>query len=229
MGLSPISSKCEICVCAALHQFINLISIDNPGPTTLQTKFYIKFLQTTCAMMNGGNQANNLTMFYGTVDLRTLSQQQVQLAIFDFTLQVAQSNSSHPALASRVPARTLLLFAPIWRVRSCAWHTRPSATLSFSSFALATATSRMWTWTIFARCTLIATAILLSAQSRLYQQLMSASQPSSSQCDYPVNVCAHFQDGLDPRLIPGVCCLFLQHIDVQFSMPLIRGRHPRAC
>jgi hypothetical protein len=44
---------------------------------------------------------------------------------------------------------------------------------------------------------------------------MSASRPFSSQRDYPVSVCARFQDGHDPRLITGFCRLFPQYSTVQ--------------
>ncbi len=57
-------------------------------------------------------------------------------------------------------------------------------------------------------------AVVSSIQS-FYQQLMSASCLFSSQRDYPISVCAHFQDDLDPRLITGFCHLFPQHSTLQ--------------
>ncbi len=55
----------------------------------------------------------------------------------------------------------------------------------------------------------------LSSVQSFYQKLMSASRPCSSQHDYPISVCARFQDSLDPRLITGFHRLFPQHSTVQ--------------
>ena len=59
---------------------------------------------------------------------------------------------------------------------------------------------------------------VVSSIQSFYQQLMSASRPFSSQRDnYPVSICARFQDDLDPCLITGTAfrCLFPQHSTVQ--------------
>ena len=48
--------------------FIDLVTIDNPGT-------------------NGAGRAYNLTTFPGTADLRTLTSQEIQAKILDFTLQ----------------------------------------------------------------------------------------------------------------------------------------------
>ncbi len=44
---------------------------------------------------------------------------------------------------------------------------------------------------------------------------MSASRPILSQREYPVSVCARFQDELNPHLLTGFCRLFPQHSIVQ--------------
>jgi hypothetical protein len=54
-----------------------------------------------------------------------------------------------------------------------------------------------------------------SSVQAYYQQLMSASRPFSSQREYPISVCARFQDGFNPRLLTGFCRLFPQHSVVQ--------------
>jgi hypothetical protein len=67
--------------------FIDLVTVDHPGPTTLRTEYYIELLQTTCAMTNETRTAYNLKTFHGAGDLRTLSQQVVQVEILNHTLQ----------------------------------------------------------------------------------------------------------------------------------------------
>jgi hypothetical protein len=44
-----------------------------------------------------------------------------------------------------------------------------------------------------------------------FQQLMGAARPFSSQQDFPVSVCAKFQEGLDPRLQTGFWWYFPAH------------------
>jgi hypothetical protein len=53
--------------------FHALMTITNPGPTTLCVGFYIKLPQTTIAMTNTGGVAYNLTMWHGAVDLALLT------------------------------------------------------------------------------------------------------------------------------------------------------------
>ena len=67
--------------------FIDLVTIDNPGPTTLRSEYFIELPQTTHQLTNGAGSAYNLTTFHGTADLRTLNSQEIQAEILDFTLQ----------------------------------------------------------------------------------------------------------------------------------------------
>jgi hypothetical protein len=48
-----------------------------------------------------------------------------------------------------------------------------------------------------------------------FQQLMGAARPFSSQRDFPMSVCAWFQEGLDACLQTGFCRYFPQHSVVQ--------------
>jgi hypothetical protein len=70
-----------------LVNFIDLITVNNSGPTTLRIKYYIELPQSTCQMTNGHGNAYNLTTFHGTANLRTLTQQKIQAKILDHTLQ----------------------------------------------------------------------------------------------------------------------------------------------
>jgi hypothetical protein len=67
--------------------FIDVVTIDNPGPTTLRSEYFIKLPQTTRQLTNGAGSTYNLTTFHGTADLRTLTSQEIQAEILDFTLQ----------------------------------------------------------------------------------------------------------------------------------------------
>jgi len=46
--------------------FIDLVTIDNPGPTTLRSEYFIELPQMTCQLTNGAGSAYNLTTFHGT-------------------------------------------------------------------------------------------------------------------------------------------------------------------
>jgi hypothetical protein len=76
-------------VCVQLSvDFIDLVTVNNTGPTTLRIKYYIELPQSTCQMMNGNGNAYNLTTFLGTAYLHTLTQQHIQAKILlDHTLQ----------------------------------------------------------------------------------------------------------------------------------------------
>jgi hypothetical protein len=67
--------------------FIDLVVIDDPGPTTLRMEYFIELPQSTVQMANGVGTAYNLTTFHGTADLRTLSSRKIQAQILDLTLQ----------------------------------------------------------------------------------------------------------------------------------------------
>jgi hypothetical protein len=85
----PIGDCCKnvkfVCVQSSVN-FINLVTVDNPRPTTLRIKYYIKLPQSTHQMTNGHGNAYNLTIFHGTASLCTLTQQQIQAKILDHTL-----------------------------------------------------------------------------------------------------------------------------------------------
>jgi hypothetical protein len=67
--------------------FQALITIPNPGPTTLRVGFYNKLLQTTVAMVDGNNVAYNLTTWHGTAGLAQLTCNQVCATVLNPSLQ----------------------------------------------------------------------------------------------------------------------------------------------
>jgi hypothetical protein len=71
-----------------LVNFIDLVTVNNPGPTILRIKYFIELPQSTCQITNRNGNAYNLTTLFGTAYLRTLTQQHIQAKILlDHTLQ----------------------------------------------------------------------------------------------------------------------------------------------
>ncbi len=196
--------------------FLDLVTVANPGPTTLQTEYYIELLQTSKPMTNGAGAAYNLTIFHGTADLRTLTEEQVRAEILDFTLQdgpvelqpasFGDTSTQTDSLALRAEIESKILCLAYKTICSTlfielcpGYSNQPHVALDHIHQLHSDHDGN---------------SVVSSVQS-FYQQLMSASHPFSSQRDYPVSVCARFQDGLDPRLITGFRCLFPQHSTVQ--------------
>jgi hypothetical protein len=67
--------------------FGTLVNVNPPGPTSMQSKYYIKLSQTSMQMANGLNTAYNLLMFHGASDLCTLLTANFQTQILDITFQ----------------------------------------------------------------------------------------------------------------------------------------------
>ncbi len=195
---------------------MNLVTVVNPGSTTLRTKYYIDLPQTFCSLTNDSGAAYNFTTFHGTADLCTLSQAEVQLEILDFTLQDGLVELQPASFGVTAPGQTHLLFAR--KIKSkilqlaykTIWNTLFLELCPGYSNQVHTALDHICQ--VNSVCS--GYSVANSAQS-FYQQLMSTSCPFISQRDYSISICARFQDGLDPRLITGFCCLFPQHSIVQ--------------
>jgi hypothetical protein len=196
--------------------FINLVTVDNPGPTTLCIEYYIELPQSTRQMTNGHGNAYTLTTFHCTADLRTLSPQQIQTKILDHTLQDGP--------VELLPAR---FGATSARMDSLAIHDETQGKilrLAYQSICQTLFLELCPGYSNQPHAVLDhirqvhtdhgGNAVSSSVQA-YYQQLMSASRPFSSQQEYPVSVSARFQDGLDPRLLTGFCCNFPQHSVMQ--------------
>jgi hypothetical protein len=67
--------------------FTGLVTMHNYGPMTLHVRFYLELHQTTFAMVNGNNQAYNLTTLHGTAVLATLTSNKVPAQILEPNLQ----------------------------------------------------------------------------------------------------------------------------------------------
>jgi hypothetical protein len=195
---------------------MDLATVANLGPTILQIDYYIVLPQTSRPMINGAGSAYNLTTFHGTADLRTLTKEQVRAEILNFTLQdgpvelqpasfgVTSTHTDSLALCAEIEGKILrLAYKTICNtlfIELCpGYSNQPHAALDHIRQVH---TDRG------------GNSVVSSVQS-LYQHLISASRPFLSQRDYPVNVFARFQDGLDPHLITGFHRLFPQHSTVQ--------------
>ena len=67
--------------------FIDLVTIANPGPTTLRIEYFIELPQTTRQMTNGASNTYTLTTFNGVGDLRTPTPEEIKANILNHTLQ----------------------------------------------------------------------------------------------------------------------------------------------
>ena len=67
--------------------FSRLITIPNYRPTVLCVGFYLELPQTTVAVLDGHNIANNLTNLHGVANLTTLTSNEVHTLIFKLCLQ----------------------------------------------------------------------------------------------------------------------------------------------
>jgi hypothetical protein len=196
--------------------FIDLVVIDDPGPTTLRMEYFIELPQSTVQMTNGAGNAYNLTTFHGTADLRTLSSREIQTQILDLTLQdgpVELQAASFGATGARTDSFAIKtdIQEKILRLASASicqtmftelcpgYSNQPHAALDHIRQVHNDRDGNP----------------VSSSVQAYYQQLMSASRPFSSQREYPVSVCARFIDGLDPRLLTGFRRNFPHHSVVQ--------------
>ena len=164
-------------------------------------------------MTNGAGSAYNLTTFHGTEDLRTLTSQEIQAEILDFTLQdgpVELQAASFGATSARTDSFAICtdIQEKILRLAAASicqmmftelcpgYSNQPHAVLDHIRQVHNNKDGN-------------AVSSLVQAY---YQQLMSASRPFLSQREYPVSVCACFIDGLDPCLLTGLRHNFPNHM-----------------
>jgi hypothetical protein len=196
--------------------FIDLVTINNPGPTTLRIKYYIKLPQSTHQMTNGHGNAYSLTTFHGTANLRTPTQQQIQAKILNHTFQNSPvellpasfgvTSTQSDSLSVRDEIQSILLclayrtICQTMFLELCpCYSSQPHAALDHIHLMHTDRNGN----------------VVSSSAQAYYQQLMSASRPFSSQWYYPISVCARFQDDLDPCLLTGFCCNCPKHSIVQ--------------
>jgi hypothetical protein len=167
-------------------------------------------------MTNERGSAYNLTTFLGTANLHTLTLQQIQAGILDHTLQygpvelqpasVGATNAQTDSLAIRDKIQGKIICLAYQSICQTLFLELCPGYSNQPHMALDHIRQ------IHTDCSGNPVSSLVQAY---YQQLMSASRPFSSQQDYPISVCARFQDGLELCLLTGFRCNFLQHIVVQ--------------
>jgi hypothetical protein len=186
------------------------------GPTILRAEFYIELLQTSRQLINGTGTAYNLLMFHGAGDLRTLSPAEIQALLLDvtfqdgpvdlqparFNLSSARTDSTEPRseIKAEILRLSFLTVCNILFLELCPGYlSQPHAAINHIR-QIHTDSNRNQ---------------VASTVQAYFQQLMGAAHPFSSQRDFPVSVCAKFQEGLDPHLQTGFRRYFPAHSVVQ--------------
>ncbi len=196
--------------------FATLVNVNQPGPTMMCSEYYIELPQTSRQMLNGQSTTYNLLTFQGASDLCNLSTADFQTQISNvelqdgpvdlqparFNLSAAQTNSTE--LWSDIKSRILrLTFATVCNTlfpELCpGYSNQPHATIEHIPQVYTNRDGNH----------------VVSTVQTYFQHLMGTARPFSSHQDFPVSVCAKFQDGLDPRLQTGYRRYFLQHSVVQ--------------
>jgi hypothetical protein len=203
--------------------FCPLVSVDPPGLTTLRVEYYVKLPQTSRVMLNGVGGGYNLVTYHGPDDLHTLTMQQVQANILAQTLQdgpydlqpasfnLTTARTDGTALRSEIEGKILrLAYSTICNtlfLKLCpGFSSQPHAALDHIRQEVHHDRDGNQ---------------VVSTVQAYFQQLMNASRPFSSQCEFPISICQ--KDGLDPHLITGFCRFFSNHSVVQ-SLSLMHQR-----
>ncbi len=186
------------------------------GPTILRAEYYIQLPQTSHQLVNGTGTAYNLLMFHGASDLRTLSPTEIQAQLLEVTFQdgpinlqparfnLSSARTDSTELRSEIEAKILRLsFSTVCNalfLELCpGYSSQPHAAIDHIRQMHTDRDGNQ----------------VASTVQAYFQQLMGAARPFSSQQDFPVSVCAKFQEGLDPRLQIGFRRYFPAHSVVQ--------------
>jgi hypothetical protein len=186
------------------------------GPTILRAEYYIELLQMSRQLLNGTGTAYNLLTFHEPGDLRTLSPAETQAQLLDVTFQdgpvdlqpacfnLSSARPNSTELQSEIEAKILQLsFLTVCNtlfLELCpGYSSQPHAAIDHIRQIHSDHDGNQ----------------VASTVQAYFQQLMGAARPFSSQQDFPMSVCAWFQEGLDPRLQTGFHWYFPQHSIVQ--------------
>jgi hypothetical protein len=158
----------------------------------------------------------SITTFIGPSDLRTLSPPEVWAQILDLMIQgdpldllppsfnVRSARTDSIALRMEINQKILRLASPtiyntLFMELCPGYSSQPHATLEHIRQVHTNAAGNQ----------------VVSSVQAYFQQLMNAAHPFSSQQSFPVSDCQRFMDGLNPRLITGFHCCFLDHSIIQ--------------
>jgi hypothetical protein len=194
------------------------------GSTILRVEYYIELPQTSWQLTNGTGSAYTLLTFHGVSDLWTLSPADVQAQLLKVTFQdgpinlqparfnLSSARTDSTELRSEIEAKILRLsFSTVCNalfLELCPGYlSQPHAAIDHIR-------------QIHVDCNGNQVASTVQAY---FHQLIGATRPFSSQQDFPVSVCAKFQDGLGPCLLTGFRRYFPAHTVVQ----LLNATHQR--
>jgi hypothetical protein len=196
--------------------YSTFLNVNSTGPTILRAEYYIELPQTSRQLLNSQHTAYNLLTFHGPSNIHTLSPNQVQAQLLNITFQdgpvnlqparfnlsLARTDSNE--MRSDIEARILrLAFSTVCNtlfLKLCpGYSSQPHAAIDHIHQSPTDRNGNQ----------------VISLVQAYFKQLMGAAHPFSSHREFPVSVCACFQDGLDPRLQIGFHCYFLQHSVVQ--------------
>ena len=196
--------------------FASLVNVTTPGATVLRTEYYIELPQTSVQVADANGNAYNLLTFHGPADLRTMSTADVQALILDVTLQdgpvdlqpskfnLTSARTDSTEMRSDNESRIVRLASPTvlhtMFLELCPGYSmQPHAAIDHIRQVHTDRDGNH----------------VVSTVQAYFQQLMGAARPFSGQRDFPVSLCARFQDGLDPRLQTSYRRYFPQHSVVQ--------------
>ena len=196
--------------------FTSLVHVTTAGATTLRTEYYIELPQTSVQVADSNGTAYNLLTFHGPADLRTMATADIQAQILDITLQdgpvdlipskfnLTSARTDSTEMRSDNESRIVRLASPTvlhtMFLELCpGYSTQPHAAIDHIRQVHTDRDGNQ----------------VVSTVQAYFQQLMGAARPFSSQRDFPVSLCARFQDGLDPRLQTSYRRYFPQHSIVQ--------------
>ncbi len=194
------------------------------GPTILRAEYCIELPQMSRQLLNGTGTAYNLLTFHGPGDLQTLSPAEIQAQLLDVTFQdgpidlqpacfnLSSARSDSTELQSEIEAKILRLsFLTVCNalfLKLCpGYSSQPHAAINHICQVHSDHDGNQ----------------VVSTVQAYFQQSMGAAQPFSSQRNFPMSVCARFQEGLDPHLQTGFCWYFPQHSIMQ----LLNATHQR--
>ncbi len=193
-----------------------LVNTNPAGATVLCAEYYIKLPQTLHQMMDGDGNAYNLLTFHGPADMRTMSSMDVQAQLLDITFQdgpvdpqpskfnLFSARTDSTDIQSDIKGKILrLTSATVWNtmfLELCPGYSmQPHAAIDHIRQVHTDRDGNQ----------------VVSTVQAYFQQLMGAAHPFSSQRDFPVSLCACFQEGLDIYLQTGYRRYFPQHSVVQ--------------
>jgi hypothetical protein len=188
----------------------------------MRAEYYIELPQTLRQLFNRQQTTYNLLTFHGLGDLRTLSPAEIQAQILDVTFQdgpvdlqpasfnLSSARTDSTESRSEIKAKILRLsFSMVCNalfLELCpGYSSQPHSAIDHICQIHSDRGGNQ----------------LASTVQACFQQLMSVARPFSSHREFPVSMCAQFQEGLDPRLQTGFRRYFPQHSVVQ----LLRATH----